>query len=120
MQSSWLKQVASHERQTSFEVCRSRHHRSDRFDSGGFYHFLGIIMTNDIETMPTKRGIRVTCSTCRRTKQPIGRSAPLGFDYCDWECPGYRLAPFVGSLWPGETDVDFGFSCSDQGTEPIL
>ena len=61
-------------------------------------------------------GIVVRCSVCGSTKKPIGRSASLGAAGCDDECPGYRLAPFVGSLWPGETAEDFGYPVSDDGT----
>lgn len=67
----------------------------------------------------TKRGIPVYCSTCGLMKNPIGRSAPLQGGYCDDECDGYRQAPHVGSLWPGETDADFGYPCGDAGTEPV-
>lgn len=74
-------------------------------------------MTADLDK-PTKRGVRVTCAVCNHMKQPIGRDGgPV--HYCDWECPGYRQPPHVGSLWPGETGVDFGFPCSDVGTEPV-
>lgn len=66
-----------------------------------------------------KVGVVVRCAVCGGVKKPIGRSASLGTSHCDDECPGYRLAPFVGSLWPGETDEDFGYPCSDEGTEPV-
>lgn len=66
----------------------------------------------------TKRGVYVECAVCKHQKQPIGRSAPLQGCYCDDECDGYRQAPHVGSLWPGETDADFGYPCGDAGTEP--
>jgi len=69
--------------------------------------------------MATKRGIRVTCAVCGQMKQPRGRSGPLGAHYCDWDCSGYTQDPQVGSLWPGETDEDFGYPCSDVGTEPV-
>jgi hypothetical protein len=65
-----------------------------------------------------KVGIRVECATCGQMKQPIGRSAPMEGYYCDWECSGYREPPHVGSLWPGETDEDFGYPCGDVGTLP--
>lgn len=66
---------------------------------------------------PTKRGIYVECAVCGRTKQPIGRDArTVG---CDDECPGYDQSSHVGSLWPGETDADFGYPCGDTGTEPV-
>ncbi len=62
-------------------------------------------------------GIRVRCEVCRRTKNPIGRSGPLVADYCDRDCPGYRQPPFVGSLWPGETEEEFGYSIGSDGTK---
>lgn len=70
---------------------------------------------------PTKKGIRVTCSTCLQTKAPRGRSVATAAanSHCDHECPGYNQPPLVGSLWPGETDADFGFPCSNDGTEPV-
>lgn len=66
-----------------------------------------------------RRGVRVEGATCGHMKQPTGRSAALGSRYCDWECPGYRQEPRVGSLWPGETEEDFGYPCSDVGTEKM-
>lgn len=66
-----------------------------------------------------KRGIRVTCTTCGHMKNPIGRSGPMQVIYCDWGCPGYRGEPRVGSLWPGETDADFGYPSGDDGTEEV-
>lgn len=67
----------------------------------------------------TKVGIAVECKVCGQRKSPIGRSAPLGAYLCDHECEGYRQEPYVGSLWPGETDEDFGYPCNDDGTKPI-
>lgn len=67
----------------------------------------------------TKVGIRIECAVCGQTKQPRGRSAPLEGYYCDRDCPGYDQSPHVGALWPGETDADFGYPCSDTGTEPV-
>jgi hypothetical protein len=67
----------------------------------------------------TKYGIRVECAACRQAKQPVGRSAPMGSDFCNDECPGYDQPPHVGSLWPGETDEDFGYPCSDRGTRQL-
>lgn len=63
-----------------------------------------------------KVGISVECAVCRRTKQPRGRSAPLGGSLCDRECAGYRIAPLPGDLWPGETEEDFGFPVSANAT----
>ncbi len=66
----------------------------------------------------TKRGVSVWCAECGQMKQPRGRSAGYA-SYCSLECTGYDKEPHVGSLWPGETDEDFGFACSDVGTEPV-
>lgn len=46
----------------------------------------------------------VTCSTCGRTKIPVGRSAPVEMagSMCDWDCPGYTDEPRAGHLWPSE------------------
>lgn len=66
-----------------------------------------------------KVGIRVECAVCGQTKQPRGRSAPVQCQYCDVFCPGYDQPPHVGSLWPGETDEEFGYPCSDVGTKPV-
>jgi hypothetical protein len=66
-------------------------------------------------------GVRVECATCRRPKLPYGRSAPLeaANGYCNWDCPGYREAPHVGSLWPGETRELFGFGWPDWLTPEV-
>jgi hypothetical protein len=66
-----------------------------------------------------KVGIRVICAECGHQKKPHGRSAPMGFKYCDDECHGYLLKPEPGCLWPGETDSDFGYPCCDNATEPL-
>jgi len=65
----------------------------------------------------TITGHAVECIVCRRTKQPRGRSAPLGLSLCDSDCRGYRLDPFPGDLWPGETSTEFGFACSGAADE---
>jgi len=62
-------------------------------------------------------GIVVRCVTCHRMKKPVGRSSALQDAGCNDECEGYRQAPYPGSLWPGETENEFGFSISDDGTE---
>jgi hypothetical protein len=36
--------------------------------------------------------------------------------YCTDECPGYRQPPYAGSLWPGETEAEFGYPVGDDGT----
>lgn len=66
---------------------------------------------------PNKYGIRVQCTVCHRTKQPVGRSAPMQSDYCDFECLGYGLPPHIGGLWSNESEADFGYPVSDVGTE---
>ncbi len=66
-----------------------------------------------------KIGIAVHCIVCGMRKKPIGRSAPLATanGLCDKDCPGYESAPKPGSLWPGESEMDFGFPCSDNATK---
>ncbi len=64
-------------------------------------------------------GIRVECAVCGREKCPVGRSAPVGECLCDHDCEGYRQEPFVGSLWPGETEEEFGFQIGSDGTEVV-
>jgi recombinational DNA repair protein (RecF pathway) len=54
-------------------------------------------------------GYRVTCSVCGRTKQPVGRSAPLGLCVCDQTCRGFHLEPLPSHLWPNESEADFGY-----------
>jgi hypothetical protein len=67
-----------------------------------------------------KRGIYITCAECGRQKKPRGRSAPLDMRMCEMDtCDGYMASPLVGDLWPGETDEDFGYPCSDLGTESV-
>lgn len=66
---------------------------------------------------PNRVGIHVFCTTCRNSKAPIGRSAPIDSYLCDRDCPGYDKAPFAGSLWPGETEADFGHHVGVDGTE---
>jgi len=64
-------------------------------------------------------GIRVVCAVCGQSKAPIGRSisALTSDSYCHYECDGYRKKPYAGSLFPNETEEDFGFPISDDGTE---
>ena len=62
-------------------------------------------------------GVAVRCAVCGQRKAPRGRSAPMAASYCDWECDGYAKEPSVGSLWPGESEADFGYAVSDVGTE---
>jgi hypothetical protein len=69
-----------------------------------------------MELNPNKFGAMVECVICGRTKQPIGRSAPSGLSLCNSECGGFYQAPLSGSLWPNESETDFGYPVSDQGT----
>lgn len=66
-----------------------------------------------------KVGIIVRCESCGRIKKPIGRSAPLCGGYCDDDCAGYRQEPRPGSLWPSETEAEFGYPVSADGTKEI-
>ena len=61
-------------------------------------------------------GVIVTCAKCGWQKKPIGRSAPFESYHCDDECPGYRQPPLPGSLWPGESEADFGYPVGTAGT----
>ena len=61
-------------------------------------------------------GIAVYCTICHRQKCPRGRSAPMVRRMCDFECPGYYTDPKVGDLWPGETEEQFGYPVSIEGT----
>lgn len=65
-------------------------------------------------------GTVVRCAVCGHTKKPRGRSEPLGAYYCvpEWDghgCEGYDQDPQVGSLWPGESEEDFGY-CETCGS----
>ena len=62
-------------------------------------------------------GVSVICVVCGRTKCPRGRSQPLSAHYyCDTDCSGWIEEPKVGDLWPGETEEDFGYPVSANGT----
>jgi hypothetical protein len=63
-----------------------------------------------------KIGVSVQCKTCYMQKCPRGRSAPPSIPMCDFECDGYNQHPLVGDLWPGESEADFGYPVSDNGT----
>lgn len=54
-------------------------------------------------------GYSVECPVCHRTKKPFGRSAPIGLNMCDYECPGYGREPLPSHLWPNESEADFGY-----------
>lgn len=72
--------------------------------------------------MGVKRvGISVTCTTCGMRKKPVGRSAPLEManGLCDQDCPGFYNEPRSGSLWPGESEADFGYPVSSDGTKLV-
>jgi hypothetical protein len=66
-------------------------------------------------------GIRVECVACGRTKKPIGRAGALecAGSNCDDDCRGYRTEPFPGSLWPGETEEEFGYPISHDATVEV-
>lgn len=72
-------------------------------------------------------GISITCTVCHQQKQPRGRSAPIGMSMCNRKhpiidpdgCEGYEQEPRVGDLWPGETEEDFGYPCSSDGTRQV-
>ena len=65
-----------------------------------------------------KVGIHVICVTCGIEKAPVGRSLPIGMYRCHpTECDGYYHDPMPGSLWPGESEYDFGYSVNADGTE---
>jgi hypothetical protein len=70
---------------------------------------------------PHKFGVDVRCTECHMTKAPLGRSvAPvMANGMCDWECPGYAKEPRVGSLWPDESEADFGYPVGAVGTRRI-
>lgn len=71
------------------------------------------------ETKPLRRGVRVVCAVCGRTKAPVGRSTPAVMSLCDDDCRGYRTPPLPGSLWPGETTEEFRYPVADVGTEAV-
>lgn len=65
-----------------------------------------------------KVGISVTCTVCGFMKKPIGRSGSPAAHYCRYEeCVGYKDPPYVGSLWPGETEEEFGYAVGNDGVE---
>jgi hypothetical protein len=78
-------------------------------------------MTSDkgMEHRCNRRGIRVECVVCLSTKQPRGRSAPLGASYCNSDCSGYYADPWPGDLWPGETCEELGYHHGANATEEI-
>ena len=69
------------------------------------------------ELSKNKVGALVRCVICKLRKKPIGRSAPPRIFYCEDGCIGYRIPPLPGSLWPGESEFDFGYAVGEQGVE---
>jgi len=68
---------------------------------------------------PNKVGITIYCASCGRPKVPIGRSVSIYMSnsICARDsCYGYSEEPYAGSLWPGESEADFGYPVSDHGT----
>jgi hypothetical protein len=70
---------------------------------------------------PNVYGVYVQCSVCGRTKAPVGRSTPAGTYMCEsaTDCDGYALEPIVGSLWPNESEADFGYPVGDIGIREV-
>ena len=62
-----------------------------------------------------KVGIAVNCTVCARRKKPHGRDSRDN-GLCDGDCEGYRQEPQAGSLWPSESEFDYGFEVGDVGT----
>lgn len=67
----------------------------------------------------------VECTVCGLRKKPIGRDAApaMANSLCDHECPGYRLPPYPGTLWPGEEEQTQTFTCptcKSKGFEPSV
>lgn len=61
-------------------------------------------------------GAVVICAMCGQQKKPIGRSAGIGGpSMCDYYCEEYHQPPYVGSLWPNESEEDFGYPVGNQG-----
>ena len=58
-------------------------------------------------------GVYVKCKTCGRQKQPVGRGTYTNL--CDAGCPGYRKDPKPGSLWPGESETQYGHTAGNDG-----
>ena len=58
-------------------------------------------------------GVYVKCATCGRQKQPFGRGS--GAVMCNINCSGYWEKPKPGSLWPGESEKQFGHPVGNDG-----
>ena len=67
----------------------------------------------------TKVGLAVECRICGMRKAPVGRSVAdaMANSLCNYECPGNNQEPRSGSLWPGESEADFGYPVGTVGTE---
>ncbi len=72
---------------------------------------------------PDKIGLAVKCLICHQMKKPRGRSGPLAASFCEpifpglpGGCEGWDAEPRVGDLWPGESEADFGYPCTNHGT----
>lgn len=70
---------------------------------------------------PRKVGAPVRCALCGATKKPVGRSGPLDASYCEpllggHGCEDYWQQPYPGSLWPGESEAEFGYPVGEAGT----
>lgn len=64
-------------------------------------------------------GIAVRCNLCGRNKAPFWRSIGYGLYLCERDCPGYYQDPRPGSLWPGETEKEFGYPIISAGTKEV-
>ena len=93
------------------------------WETADAYRYLAEQMWQSLSAPPSgeqaaqqRIGVRVECTECGLQKKPRGRSGPP-MPMCDDECPGYSQEPRVGDLWPGETQEDFGYPVSADGTE---
>lgn len=57
-------------------------------------------------------GVTVRCLECGRTKKPLGRDSQDN-GLCDHGCSRYYDYPRPDSLWPGETETQFGYPVGD-------
>lgn len=77
----------------------------------------------DRENLSDKKvGVAVECATCGLRKKPVGRSIPaptVGTYCCPRRCEGYSEEPCPGSLFPGESEADFGYPVGEDGVEYI-
>ena len=72
---------------------------------------------SDTALSPKKFGVAVYCTVCGAMKNPIGRDGGYWGNYCSMECPGYNKPPYAGSLWPGESEEEFGYPAGMSGVE---